>query len=135
MKHLRGPLLVQHFFFANGHFVPHQGQDGHNPNHQSQMKQVQGYMETHQKEGDTDVSNAPKANQEQQHGVMEGAEDESWDRQDELEQRGGEPGVQRQRRQEDRHHRLTRGQNLKNTNIRWRHTEFTFKVFFIYSPS
>lgn len=47
--------------------------------------------------------------------MMKGAEEESRDRQDESEQRGGEPGVQRQRRQEERHCRLTRGYRLNET--------------------
>lgn len=62
------------------------------------MKQVQGYVETRQKEGDTDVGNAPGPGEEEQQGVMKAAEDQSRDRQDKSEQRGGGPGVQRQRR-------------------------------------
>lgn len=55
-------------------------------------------METRQKKGDTDVGNAPGPGEEKQQGVMKAAEDQSRDRQDESEQCGGEPGVQRQRR-------------------------------------
>lgn len=97
VTHLQCLLLVQHFLTGGVtvcHFVLCQGQNGQNPNHQSHVEQVQGYMETRQKQGDTDVGNTPRPGQEQQ----QGAEDKSRDRQDESEQRGGEPGGQRQRR-------------------------------------
>lgn len=88
--------------------------NGHNPNHQNQVKQVQRYTETSQQQGGTDAGHAPRPGQEQQQGVMEGAEDESGDGQDESDQRGDQPGVQRQRRQEERHRCLAHGRCLKD---------------------
>lgn len=62
------------------------------------MKQVEGHVETRQKQGGADAGDAPGPSQEKQQGVIEGGEDKSWDGQDEPEEHGGEPGVQRQRR-------------------------------------
>lgn len=50
--HLQSLLLAQRSLTGGAivsHFVPCQGQNGHNPNHQSHVKQVQGYVETRQK--------------------------------------------------------------------------------------
>lgn len=44
--------------------------------------------------------------------MVEGGEDESRERQHESEERGGEPGVQRQRGQEEGRGRLTNGHGL-----------------------
>lgn len=101
VTHLQGLVLVQHFLTGGVtacHFVLCQGQNGQDPKDYSHVEQVHSYMETCQKQGDADVGNTPRPCQEQQQGVMEGAEDKSRDRQNESEQRGGEPGGQRQRR-------------------------------------
>lgn len=94
-------------------------------------------METRQKQGGADAGDTPGPGQEEQQGVIEGGEDESRNGQDEPEEHGGEPGVQRQRRQEDRHCGLTHGYCLErqNSTEKYRKNDvesnisFTFKVF------
>lgn len=108
-------LLAQaclHSGVAVSHFVPFEGQNGHNANHQGQVNQVQGNMEASQQRRDADGRDAPRPGQEQKEGVLEGAEDKSREGQDESEQRGCRPGVQGQRRQEERHGCLTQGCGL-----------------------
>lgn len=94
-------------------------------------------METGQKQGDADAGETPGPGQEEQQGVIEGGEDESRDGHDEPEEHGGEPGVQRQRRQEDRHSCLTHGYCLERQNSTGKYSKndvesnisFTFKIF------
>lgn len=82
---------------ADVHFVLREGQNGNNPDHHGHVKEVQGHVEASQKQGDADVGEAPRPGEEQQDGGTE----------------GGEPGVQRQRRQEEGHRCLALGYYLK----------------------
>lgn len=93
--------------------VARHSQDGHDADHHSQMEQVESNAKARQEEGDTDAEHGPRPGQEQQQGVMDGGEEEGRERQDEPEHRGGEPRVQRQRRQEERRHSLTCRRRLK----------------------
>ncbi|KAI4832770.1 hypothetical protein KUCAC02_015719 [Chaenocephalus aceratus] len=77
-------------------------QHGHHPNHKFQVKQLQSNMQTRQQQRDTEGRHSPRT-KARPGGVREGAEDKSRDGEDESEQRGGEPGGQGQRRQEERH--------------------------------
>lgn len=84
------------------------GPNGCGGHHHGQMEHVQGNAEARQQEGDADAEEGPRPRQEQQQqGVIDGGEEESREGQDEPEQRGGEPGVQRQRGQEEGRRRLT----------------------------
>lgn len=65
------------------------------------MEQVQGHTEARQQQGGADGGDTPGPGQQEQQGVIEGGEDESWERQHESQECGGEPGVQRQRGQEE----------------------------------
>lgn len=69
-------------------------------------------MEARQEQGGGDGSDAPGPGQQEQQGVVEGGEEESRERQHESEERGGEPGVQRQRGKEEGRCRLTNGHGL-----------------------
>lgn len=72
-------------------------------------------METGHQQREADSGNTPRPSQDQQQGVIQGGEDESWDGQKEPEQSGGHPGVQRQGRQEERYCCLTQRYCLKDT--------------------
>lgn len=101
------------------------------------MEQVESDAEARQGEGDADAEERPRPRQEQQQGVMDGGEEERRERQDEPEQRGGEPAVQGQRRQEERRCRLAHRHRLKTGNATWEQTgqrlikrvSFTFFFF------
>lgn len=97
-------------------------QGGHDGDRRGQVEQVQGDAEARQQEGEADAEEGPGPRQEQQHGVMDGGEEEARERQDQPEQRGGEPGVERQGRQEERRRRLTRRHRLEigMENQHWR---------------
>lgn len=79
---------------AVGHLVPRQGQNGHRPDRQGQVEQVDGHAEARQQQRDAGGGDAPGTGEEQRQGVMQGAEDERRDGQDEPEQRGRQPRVQ-----------------------------------------
>lgn len=87
-------LLIDHFLIGPitvSHFVTHEDQNGNHSNPQAQMKQVQGDMEASEQQGDAHSGNAPGPGQEEQEGVIEGAEDKSRGGQDEPQQCGGQP--------------------------------------------
>lgn len=113
-------LFCRYFFspVTVSHLVSREGQNGHHSDPQGQMKQVDGYLETSEQQGGANGGNAPRPSQEEQQGVMEGVEDKSWDGQDEPEQCGGQPGVQRQRGHEDHHRCLAHGHGLKPQHTR-----------------
>lgn len=77
----------------------HHHQNDHGADHQRQVQQIQGHTEARQEQGGGDSGDAPGPGQQEQQGVVERGEDESRERQHESEERGGEPGVQRQRGQ------------------------------------
>lgn len=84
------------------------GPSGHGGHRHGQMEHVQGDAEARHQEGDADAEEGPRPRQEQQQQrVIGGGEEESREGQDEPEQGGGEPGVQRQRGQEEGRRRLT----------------------------
>lgn len=70
------------------------------------MEQVEGDAEAREEEGGADADEGAGPGQEQQQGVMDGGEEEGREPQDQPEQRGGEPGVQRQGGQEEGRQRL-----------------------------
>lgn len=114
-------MLLRHFLTAGvtfRHFALREDQNGHNADHQGQVKKVQGYMQTGEQQGDGDGGDAPRPNQTEQQGVMEDAEDEPRDGQDESDQCGGQPGVERQRRQEESHCSLAHGRCLEEQKQR-----------------
>lgn len=86
--------------------MPREGQNGHRPDHKGQVKEVNSHVEAAQQQGGADGEEAPRPGQEEQEGVVEAAQDEGRGGQDESDQRGGQPGVQRQRGHEERHDRL-----------------------------
>lgn len=100
------------FFLASGPVARH-GQNGHDGERHGQMEQVQSDTKAGQDEGDADAEKGPRPRQEQQQGVIDGGEEEIREGEGEPEQRGGEPGVQRQRRQEEIRRRLARSYRLK----------------------
>lgn len=123
VMHLQFLLLVKHSLIggvAVSHFMSCERQNGHDADQQGQVDQVQGDMETRQQQGHGNTNDAPRPGEEEQQGVREGAEDQSRNGQDESEQRGAEPGVQRQRRQQERHCCLAQGCCLKDKNAIWK---------------
>ena len=90
-----------------GHFVPCEDQNGHRPDHQGQVEQIKGYTEACQQQGETERGNAPGQGHDEEEGVVEGAQEKGRGREEEPDQHGEQPGVDRQRRQEERDRCLT----------------------------
>ncbi|TNN78729.1 hypothetical protein EYF80_010899 [Liparis tanakae] len=111
------PLPVQNSLARGvtvGHFALRKDQNArHHPDHQGQVEQVYGDAEARQPQRGADGGDAPRPDQEQQEQrVMQGTEDQSRDGQDEPQQRGRQPGVQRQRGQQQPRSRPARGHGL-----------------------
>lgn len=96
--------------------VLYERQNGHSPKNQGHVKQVKGNVKTGERHGDTESEETPRPGKEQQEAVVQRAEEEIWERQEESKQRGGEPGVQGERRDEEGHGCLTPGRSLKTKN-------------------
>lgn len=111
------PLPVQNSLARGitvGHFVLRKDQNGHHHDHQGQVEQVHGDAEARQQQRGADGGDTPRPDQEQQEQrVMQGAEDQSRDGQGESQQCGRQPGVERQRGQEQRRSRPARGHGLE----------------------
>lgn len=65
------------------------------------MQQVQAHLEARQEQGGADGGDKPGQGQQEQQGAIEGGEKECGERQHESQERGGEPGVEREGGEEE----------------------------------